>query len=501
MKDFNMDFQSSKLNVFVSYATEDEEIAKQINTELRRAFSPAIIRTTIATEIPVGEEWRNLLEEALDNADILIVVATGRLKLSHSFSGSEVGYFRGTRKHRRKMRNFDLDRFIIPIAIFTTIPEPVADTQGIEIEGPLTPLTVETTALKDQETFLGRLEFAAKSNPILKLFMRIGDVIKSSYGLNAPEIADFDQQLADCSKRLHLVIFNELQKRVSTEVFPERKIIVRLSDVTKQIADHDPLSQATIAFYGRSFEIFGFEAPAPGDVPLKIFIASIPRPNIAAAWTESIKSLIIAAKSGDFGENRRVLTSLDQNRFFRLFVARDILYYSGVNEIHIYIVEVKSRDYGDPTTTMLLKAISIGLKYRFMFLEPTSEFSPGAFSVTMLDALKPKVFEMLQELDFLIWSSNEAGLRQPKYLLEIHGSHLSPTDIDDQAALWETKKLKLYNSAYHLLSTEDAGGLSACKSEFVKVLEDFCDATTEMNRQFTTKVLGALEKIIKEGND
>jgi hypothetical protein len=68
-----------------------------------------------------------------------------------------------------------------------------------------------------------------------------------------------------------------------------------------------------------------------------------------------------------FAENRRLLAPSDQRRFFRLFVSKSVVYHSGIMELHIYVVEVKSRDYGDPTTTMLLKAISVGLMYRPLF--------------------------------------------------------------------------------------------------------------------------------------
>jgi hypothetical protein len=38
-------------------------------------------------------DWRTRLEEALSDADVLLIVATGRQKLSHSYTGFEVGFF------------------------------------------------------------------------------------------------------------------------------------------------------------------------------------------------------------------------------------------------------------------------------------------------------------------------------------------------------------------------------------------------------------------------
>ena len=93
---------SARLQVFVSYATEDENVGRAIAEELRRAFG-AILKVSIATEFRAGDFWRQDIEDALHNTSILLIVATGRQKLSHSFTGFEVGYFKASTKHRRKM--------------------------------------------------------------------------------------------------------------------------------------------------------------------------------------------------------------------------------------------------------------------------------------------------------------------------------------------------------------------------------------------------------------
>ena len=79
-----------KLHIFISYATEDAVLAQAINGELKNVFCDVMIRTTLDTELKLGVDWRRRLEEALQCADILLIVATGRQKLSHSYTGFEV---------------------------------------------------------------------------------------------------------------------------------------------------------------------------------------------------------------------------------------------------------------------------------------------------------------------------------------------------------------------------------------------------------------------------
>jgi TIR domain len=95
-----------RLHVFISYASEDAVLAQAINAELKTAFSQAIIRTTLDSEIKLGVDWRTRLEEALSDADVLLIVATGRQKLSHSYTGFEVGFFSASKRDREKMRHF-----------------------------------------------------------------------------------------------------------------------------------------------------------------------------------------------------------------------------------------------------------------------------------------------------------------------------------------------------------------------------------------------------------
>ena len=94
-----------KLQVFISYASEDAVLAQAINAELKTAFSPAIIKTTLDSELKLGADWRKRLEEELSEADVLLIVATGRQKFSHSYTGFEVGFFTASKREREKMKH------------------------------------------------------------------------------------------------------------------------------------------------------------------------------------------------------------------------------------------------------------------------------------------------------------------------------------------------------------------------------------------------------------
>src|SRR4051812_26420225 len=124
---------SQTLKIFLSYASEDVEIAEVLVIGLREAF-PTAIDITVASEFQAGQNWRDQIDSSLEETDVIIVVATGRLKPGFSFTGYEIGYISNSIKHRPKMKLFPhLNRRIIPFAVLSTIPDTVNEMQGINI--------------------------------------------------------------------------------------------------------------------------------------------------------------------------------------------------------------------------------------------------------------------------------------------------------------------------------------------------------------------------------
>lgn len=485
-----------RLHVFISYSSEDRGLATAILDELRRAFNPAVLKLTIDVEFSLGANWRERLKADLDDTDILLVVATGKQKVSHSFTGFEVGYFDASMTHSPKMANFpNQNRVMIPIAVFTRTPETMSDIQALQINAPFEPMVVDPGALKNAARPADAVDPSVRKNPIFRLFKRIQGIVNQSVQLNDDELQAFDKQLQDSAARLIAIIYLELQKRVFRENFPERKIVVRTGLAAAAPGRDNPLSDATIEFFGR-FDSFGFQAPEGNSLPWSQFAGSIEHEEVARSWSDTVQMLVSAAMRGDFRDNRQIVTSQEKDRAFRMFVARSIIYYSGMREFHIYIVEIRYKDYGDPTTTMLLKAISVGLQYRFMFLEgKISEFSPENFNATMQEELRGKVAEMIQQLDYLLWYSRDAGLRKPENILRILGN-VQVGEVDSKSGVWEDAKARLYSAARKMLATASDRELPQDKAEFIAVLQAFCDSTKALNEDFTAKVLLALGEIV-----
>jgi len=486
-----------KLHVFISYASEDARLATAINNELKTVFGHAMIKTTLDTQLKLGVDWRSRLEEALIDADVLLIVATGRQKFSHSYTGFEVGFFSASKRVKEKMRHFSSERLIIPIGVLERLPEALSDIESLNLEQFL----VDENALRNHQRFLDSLETDAAKNPLMKLYIRLKEVVQTLHDFDDDVAEDFRAKARASANRLYTVFFEEFQKRVFIEKFPERKIIVRLPTNGRIESPGDLPPETTIEFIGGGFELFKISPPRNQQITWGDFIAQIPHDDTTTAWTDIVKPLIVTARQDDFAENRRLLASADRTRFFRLFVSKSVVYYSGIMELHIYVVEVKSRDYGDPTTTMLLKAISVGLMYRSLFLEgKSSAFSPAAIRATLPNDLPKAAAELLQELEYVLWVSTDAGLAQPRNISHIWGE-FEKGELERRFRDWEKVRSDLTSSALQVLRAADASELEAAKGRFEDSLSTFCATTAPMNKEFLGNVLHLLEGIARRSDE
>ena len=108
----------------------------------------------------------------------------------------------------------------------------------------------------------------AKKNPLLRLFMRLKDVVQTLHNLMTTTQRTFGKR-PERAPIDYLVFFDEFQKRVFTEKLPERKIIVRLPTNTVIEPTGDLPADTELEFTGGSFEVF--KSPTGQDNQLEQF--------------------------------------------------------------------------------------------------------------------------------------------------------------------------------------------------------------------------------------
>src|SRR3984893_16111855 len=84
--------------VFISYASEDHDIAQAVYQSLQALGETVYDRIKIfldSKSIEGGDEIRADIKAGLKKSDFLVVLYTGLFKRSHGYTGWEVGFFEG----------------------------------------------------------------------------------------------------------------------------------------------------------------------------------------------------------------------------------------------------------------------------------------------------------------------------------------------------------------------------------------------------------------------
>jgi hypothetical protein len=496
---------SNALNIFLSYASEDNSIAEALARALRTSFGDHI-DISMMSEFPSGQPWRKLILDNISQTDILIAIATGQLKPSHSFTGFEIGLFAYSLSVNPKMARFpDLDRCMIPFAVLTRVPDTTNEFEGIDID-PTRFRDVRFDPTDLDANLAGMYDSDDDRSPdemIYKLFGDIEDLINKNKksdqrGKSTAQTKARIEILQGNAKALCKDIIEIMLNREKEVQIPKSKLIIRLEPQNSggennASGEKRTVERATLRIEGPCYEAFGLEEKQRS-LEWHEFTAKADDEDIVFGWKEALNALISTAQNSNFVENN-VILSFDRKKVFRIFVSRIAIYYSEAVEYQVYVVEMlRSRDEGDRETTILLKAMEVGLGYRFMFLEQTSEFSPAVFRATSPAALKDRAFRMLIRINLLLQVAEQYKLNEARTILDILGIEASK-DVDGMYKTWNREKSLLYAAAKDVLKLKEV--TNADKDKFIEVINSFGEHTNTMNLNYTTAVLRLLQQRIE----
>jgi hypothetical protein len=176
------------------------------------------------------------------------------------------------------------------------------------------------------------------------------------------------------------------------------------------------------------------------------------------------------------------------------------------------LLRSSASQYGDDITSRLLKAVSLGLRFRFLVLESKSPFRPEKLAFPAEEeVLQTRVTEMLSQMDLILADSTEARLADPDLLTEIFGPDGGADRVKEMMAIWETSRSTLGSAAHEVIiadvpkptDTSDVvqnkqNAFQQKKELFIESLRLFCQKLEAMNREYTSQALVALSEAINE---
>jgi TIR domain len=478
-----------RINIFLSYAREDRELVASIESLLKDTFEFAPLTIHRDVEIKEGQNWAKQIDTALQEADILLVIFTDRLKMSHSYTGYEIGYFnRSIQQNPKGPAGFE--RIYIPFCIGADIPDTMHDIQGVSIGADDVYKVLKTKVDTGVEKILD------EDHPVVKLLTRISDLVMQTLGTTN---LGKSTRIAKQASMLYRIIHEYLQGRISSETYPERKLIIKTLSRPSFGRDGIDLTKSSIELVGDFTDIFDVTtAQSIGrEFTWAEFCEKISA-KVRANCMAGVQQLATAVLKGG-GDNYHVVTTVPRDKSFRLFVSKVVTYFSQKTEIHIYVVQMRTKDYGDPESTRLLKAISVGLRFRSLVLDEQSPFRPEKLGHPIVTApdLKAKISEMLGQMDLILREANEADLSDPAFLISIWGKG-QEKKVQDMIDVWEVTRIRLYATADDVLMAAEDVSFRQKKGKFIEALQYFCDDVESMNREYTARILTLLRTYVEQ---
>jgi hypothetical protein len=490
--------------VFISYASEDHDIAQAIYQSLQALGETVYDRVKIfldSKSIDGGDEIRADIKAGLRKSDFLLVLYTGMFKRSHGYTGWEVGFFEGLIEDERA-KSGDSKRRII--YLYSGEPPAIGDgILGIS-------LNIDTSDLEGTCADYTKRSVQTIDNP--DTLARVFDDIakRGESRLPPPLCNDQDGLERKRAKRRQLV---------AAEIIPALK--GKLFDAMSMRVTRHSLEQRLIEFdLPKPASDQGYSA-LPDDAKLTpragaLDIFGISQQNDVLTWNEfrtqvrsrdslggssvllAIEQAVMSAVSPSIRlDNDQILQS-SNDQIFRVLVTKQLDYYNGRKVVHVYFIQrLQDSELGDNDTSKILGFINVAAKYRFIFIESDSTLSVESF-IFEPDAgkVQTKVRELIRELLLIEEESRNLKLDQVAAIRTYFGAdaaHMASAKVLQDK--WFAARASLMAAAEKILGVAATSkDFAAASKEWLETLQSFRLTSEEINSTVAVQALENLKK-------
>ena len=489
--------------VFISYASEDHDIAQAVYQGLQALGETIYDRIKIfldSKSIDGGDEIRTDIRDGLRKSDFLVVLYTGLFKRSHGYTGWEVGFFDGLIEEE-VARSGRTTRKII----YLYCGEPPTIGDGILGIG----INVDVTDLGGS-----RADYVLKSvqstdypDALARVLLSIADRAESRL---PPPLQDRDELERKRSRRRKTVaeeiipglkgkLFDSMSTRV-TRYSVEQKLIE--FDLPKPATDQIYVSipdDVKLTPHSGAFEIFGI-AQVDDTLTWREFRSELRSRDVLGASSVllAIEQAVLSAISPAVRIDNDQILKASNDQIYRVLVTRQMDFYNGRKVVHVFFIQKLQRSaLGNNDTSTILGFINVAAKYRFIFIERDSLLSVESF-VFEPDAanIQNKVRQLIRELLLIEEETRNLKLDQVAAISMYFGgdsAHLAMAkSFQDK---WFEVRGKLMASAEKILSVPPASAeFTNANGEWLATLQSFRQVSEEINSVVTVRALENLKK-------
>jgi hypothetical protein len=470
------------LRVFISYSKEDEKIAAAAFEAIRVALGP-FADVFIDNALHFGVSFQDEIQKRLDETDLLVVIYSATLKLSYSFTGMELGYFIGTTRNQPAGRA----RRIVPIYLETP-PDLLAGNEGINIG--ISRATLEMSLEEYSESL--KIDSENRMVKFLSEFQEIVDKLREENGFPKLVKRPEEQDLCGLVRDMQLSIFSHLKTRPESTLKPQKQVTIKTSGLAVDSARTELPGDAVLVPVGTGnpMSIFGLQDQ---ETTWEEFGKLTKNSKFRDSWIDAITSVVTSSLQGQLDvDNSQVIVSNDERHAFRVILTTGTRYFNGIREFNLYFVEyLRPRDFGDASTTLVLKGLELSCRFRFLFLEKNSEFSNMNIRIALPSRLHELGRSIERELNLFRRDAIEMGLDKAN----IWADFIDWQYLLKMSEAWRPLEAKIRDICVQIRGVkEDSGEIPRFRDSLADTVEQLETSIRPLNTQMICGLTDSLKR-------
>jgi len=471
------------LRVFISYAKEDEKIAVAAFEAIRTALG-TFADVFIDTALQFGVSFQDEIRKRLDETELLVVIYSAALKPSHSFTGMELGYFIGTMERNQPSER---PRRIVPIYLDTP-PDILSGNEGINIG--ISRATLELSLEEYSDTL--KIDSENRMVKFLTEFQEIVDKLREENGFPKVVKRPEEEDLCGLVRKMQLSIFSHLKTTPESTLKPQKQVTIKTQDFTIDPVRADLPDDAVLVPVGTGIpmSIFGLQ---DREVTWGEFKKLTKASKFRDSWTDAITGVVASSLQGQLDvDNSQVIVSNDERHAFRVILTTGTRYFNGTREFSLYFVEyLRPRDFGDASTTLVLKGLELSCRFRFLFLERNSEFAQMNIRIALPNRVPELGRSIERELNLLRRDSIEMGLDKAN----IWADFVDWQYLQKMSEVWRPLEAKIRDLCVQIRGVkEDSEEIPALRDSLADAIKELEAGVQPLNTQLICALTDSLKR-------
>jgi TIR domain len=408
---------AGRINVFISHAGEDIDLARALQSSIESVCGPDNVDVFLDYDkISFGSEIPEVIKDALGRSSFFIGVATHNLRNQFSWCGLELGYFFAAGKNVQEIWYLYHDEI-------QDVFKPYLGAQIVALEE------------KHKTTLPGPLKQVPDS-PMYRLLIQIG--VRASK-LNFPEDPiKFFESLRTAAEAGAISITDayveQLRRNAKQARYPQSRLKVTIPIGLNPKTLPTLIKKATVSIYPKAafyLKIPSSTDESPAEIQWDSFSDRMRSLCGGPHLSSIIYEIIDAFLPSQFDAKNDYLVQVPDNHSFRVILVRYEMFGDGQSEFVFNMIEtLVPLQGGDPRTTLITSAIVMATQFRSLFIEHDATYAISIFETSgeLLSLTK----EMVRDLRRVHIESANLRFNEPA-LTEALGS---PEQIHDWHVKW-----------------------------------------------------------------